>query len=171
MSTVENVKNPPITKQGSWAYYPSSSNKINRNESEHSKFIVKAFMQGMQKGRELEKAAIKKKIEGIFIKNKTKAETLGEDFFLLFKKVGMKCNTVFLGIEGISDFKLLFLVDPESYLSGNFTSIYEASRKKRKEVNSDDFNISIMFMPEVKTTNKHKIISDGYSFYFDGKSK
>lgn len=137
------------------------------SEDQRSNALIDVYVKGKQDG----KVEIKKKIIAKLNKNIALAKKAAETIFkqLISKKI--KCDIVYLKIEQIDAYKLLFVVDKGSYLSESFDSAYSLSRKQKTIAEKENIDIYIMFMPKTDTFNHDMIVSDGYYSSYAGQRK
>lgn len=134
--------------------------------------IIEVYNKGKKVGQQNALKDLKKQISSHIQKNTNQAKKFGELFFhSINEEMNIKCSKVYIRTESISDFRLLFLIDPKNYLSEDFKAVYEKSIKERKKINSDSFHITVMFIPEIETLDKKKIVSDGYTHFYNGEAK
>jgi len=88
----------------------------------------------------------------------------GHQFFEFIKNRGYKCKRAFLGINPHNSFDLLYAIELSDYLKPEFKFMYSESYKYRLVENTDDFHLSIIFMPYSDAINLDTIIADGYVF-------
>lgn len=159
------------TNATEWQYRTFTKSSIQSKPEQQAQQYIKGMLEGISIG---EKRAIKK-LEEQFVKefsgNINKAKKFGEEFFKSLKSdFKTHCDIVYLRTDGMKDFKLLFLIKPEDYLSSEFNKVYEKSIIEKNKINNDSFHISLMFIPEVESLDRNKISSDGYTTYY-GKAK
>jgi hypothetical protein len=165
------VKSKPLITKRKPHWFNSPSTLDSLRPEQRAKREIEIHLQGIAKGKEEEKKERKQKLEKTLFDNVLKAKTIGETFFDFINEKGLACKTVYLMIEDIYNFRLLFLIDPSSYLSEGFSVVYEKAITERKLVNTDKFYVSILFMPEVENLDRNKIVRDGYDFYYNGKKE
>lgn len=165
-------KKKPASKSPDWEFKASPNNKVTPTADKQTNQLIDVFLKGVDKGKQNAIKELKQKFLQEYNSNIKKAQALGESFFnLINDDYKLNCSVVYLMADGMNDFKLLFLVEPEDYLSKKFTKIYSEAISEKKKLNKDKFHISIMFVPEVETLDKKKIMSDGYTYYYNGQGK
>lgn len=132
---------------------------------------IEFYFKGIKRGKQMAISDLKKNLKMKFKKNKIKAQKMGVKFFSILNKNGFNCSVVYLMVEDMSKFRLLFLVNKDKYLSEEFKNIRSLAISERKKINKTNFYISLMFVPEVQTLDQNKIVSEGYFYSYNGKSR
>lgn len=147
------------------------SNKESDKES-YVNHIIDVYTKGVKKGEQNAINKLKTEITNTQKSNTIKAKEFAENLFhTINDKYKFKCSNVYLGANGISEFKLLFLISPNNYLSKEFDVIYQESLQERKKLNTDKFHVSVLFIPETDSLDKKKVFADGYTHFYNGKAK
>jgi len=127
--------------------------------------IIKAYFSGREDGR---KEAFDEVIKTI-TNNITKAQNLGESFFLRMGDDGLICHRAYLNVVSIEEFQILYVVDKDLFYSEKMDDVYRKSIEISNEYNTEGFNISLSFMPIRENINISKLVSDGFVFHYDRK--
>lgn len=137
-----------------------------KNESEEA-LKKQAFHEGFKKGMDAKDVAIKQ----FFTSNLEKATKLAEQLFYEFKELNFECKHLMLKPLDLMSFEFLFVVEEAKYLSDSRRAVYATIRKNKKEVNSNEFRFECLLMPENGEINFDLIISEGYSFKYEPKTR
>jgi hypothetical protein len=127
----------------------------------------KAYNEGFKKGMDAKETAIKT----FFISNVDKVTKIAERLHNEFNKLNFNSKKLFLKPRDLKSFELLFIVSEETYLSATRKEVYKLIREEKKTVNSNEFQFECLIMPEIGETNFNLILSEGYTFTYEPKSR
>lgn len=96
------------------------------------------------------------------VKNFEQAKHISSEFHKLLWEKGIKCRYVLLRAITIIEFESIFVVPESDYISPAFIDIYRLSIEEKKQVRTETFHFSFVFMPDTKHINQEKLVSDGF---------
>jgi len=134
----------------------------------HPDDLISAWEIGVNKGLNLKDEIIFKYFVDKMNKS-TKAATIL--FETLNDKIKVVCKEVFVRINEINDFDVLFLIDLDSYLSDKLHKSYNEALTIKKEFKKDDLKFNFIFKPLTDNTNVESILADGYVLKYAPKSR
>lgn len=143
----------------------TSSNWILNPEKEYFTHdeLIDAYLRGKEHQKNENQKILLEKLES----NLKLAQSIVENITSEIKEKGFKPFKSYLRINNIIKFDAIFDVSSEDFISDNFDEIYSISRKIKKEVNSDTFNINFTFMPHSESINEKRINCEGFIFMYE----
>ncbi len=124
--------------------------------------LINAYQKGKEKGKKNGKKNFFAELKSAFFDNLIKAQLLGHDFFELINRKGYNCQRALLAIDGINNFKILYIVKSDDYLKKEFKEIYSLSYNFRNQHNNNIFDLSISLMPHSPHINEDLLLADGF---------
>ncbi len=127
--------------------------------------LTTAYLFGKDHGEKDFKKGLVKKYKNEFdneIKNIQKKGALFYDYII---DKGIEIKQLLLSITPINNYKLLYIITKESFLSSKFDVILNESHNMTNNTN----NLDIIFMPYNKSLNTEKLLSDGYFVHYEKK--
>jgi len=125
--------------------------------------LIDAYLKGKEEQKNENQKILLEKLE----KNVRYAQKLVEDITAEISNKGFKSFKSYLRINNIVKFDAIFDVSLEDFTSDKFDEIYTLSRKIKKEVNKDTFNINFTFMPHSDNLNEKRIACEGFVFMYE----
>ena len=126
--------------------------------------ITTAYLFGREHGEKDFKKGLVKKYKTKFKDNVKKVQKSGADFYDSILSEGIGIKQLLLSITP-NNFKLLYIITKDSFLSDKFDEILIKSHKIIEKNN----NLDILFMPYNKSLNTEKLLSDGYCVHYEKK--
>lgn len=130
--------------------------------------LINAWEIGVNRGLNLKDDIINKYFVDKMNKS-TKAAT--KLFEILNEKIQVNCKDVFIRINDINDFDILYLFDINSYLSDKLHKSYNEALTLKKELRKEDVKFNFIFKPLTENTNVENIFADGYVLKYAPKSR
>lgn len=127
--------------------------------------IINAYLEGRRDG---EKEAFKELFKMLF-SNIEFAQEITEGFFHEINKNKKVCYKAFLSFDDISNFKVIFQINNDVFYSEAVDELYKKAMEIRNKKNSEDFNISISFIPMSTALNENRLQADGFVLSYAGK--
>lgn len=125
--------------------------------------LIDAYLKGKEQQKSENQKILLEKLES----NIKLAQSIVETITKEIKLKGFNSLKSYLRINNIVKFDAIFDVSTEDFISDSFDDIYTFSRKIRKEVNSDTFNINFTFMPHSESLNEKRIGCEGFIFTYE----
>lgn len=139
----------------------------NSGLTEHGKFlslneIIDIYEKGCKDGYTNVLKDMKKQLE----KNLTSAQQIAEKFLAEINNENPICNTIFLRVNDLSKFDLLYAINPDIFYNPKLSSkFYEMGI----ELEDENDMVSISFLPSSENLNTHMLIADRYLFFYAPK--
>lgn len=127
--------------------------------------LIHAYLRGKEEGMNIEKRIMFEK----FQQNLKLATSEGVGLFNILGKEKINCKLCYLKAENPLCFEIIYLIDNDDYTEDNLNKVYEASRKKKKEINKETFYLNFSFIPDNGNVNEKRLIADGYVLQYSGK--
>ncbi len=122
--------------------------------------LINAWLKGKAEGAAEERKILVQKFED----NLKIACDISSSIIDKIKNDGIDCKYAVIGAEGISYFKSLIFIDPETFTSlRKLKSVYKDARKISQQKINDSFYITYSILPlDKKNLNSKRISADGY---------
>lgn len=140
-----------------------SSNWKLRPEKEYYTYddLIDAYLKGKEEQKN-QKVLIEK-----LEKNLRTAKSIVENITDEIISKDFKTFKSYLRIKDIFKFDAIFDIFLQDFTSDSFEEIYTYSRKIKKEVNTDTFNINFTFMPHTEDFNEKRIVCGGFILVYE----
>lgn len=127
--------------------------------------LIEAYFKGCREGVDQFKKVLIKKLE----ENLSLAQRLGSFFISQLNKEMDMCSNAHLKYMDIERYKIIFVIKEAIYYDfDQMYPIYAMAEAFENENSNADFTIEVAFIPEVKSVNTHRLISDGFIFHYNG---
>ena len=137
-----------------------------RNESFNGDELIEAYIKGCNEGVVRFKKVLIKKLE----QNIWHTQELGSKFIAQLNKDNFICKSAHMKYLDIEKYKIIFVINHEIYYDyDKMEPIYAMADAFEEHESNDDFDLEISFIPEVKSLNPHRLMSDGFIFHYDGE--
>jgi hypothetical protein len=127
--------------------------------------LLDAYLQGKEEALSSHYRAHFKRFQTHF----DKAAKACEDFALYMIENGVENVSVRLRIGGLDRFTAMFVVSPEDYFDESFDKIYQESVRRKKALNSGNFDLGFIFT-DSDDLQERLLIADGFSLRYDAKA-
>lgn len=128
--------------------------------------LIEAYFKGCDEGVDQYKKILLQKLN----ENLTRAQLLGSSFISNLNSDGTICSSAHLKYLDIERYKIIFVVNYELYYDfDRMYPNYAMAESFEIENSNNDFNIEIAFIPELKSINTHRLVSDGFIFHYNGE--
>lgn len=126
--------------------------------------LIEAYEEGKERGRDELTAVIEEKVENNL---STAAEASEELFEYLRENTEISPIQVYLRMESAIDFRALFLVPEEHYVSDAMTEVLKEAKRQELELTQETFSIEFSFLAyDEETTDEDAIVADGFRFAY-----
>jgi hypothetical protein len=106
-------------------------------------------------------------VRDVFAKNVSQIKKRGETFFEELNHEKNRSRALFLKIDSINSFGIIFLLDKDIYSDDDRAkAIYEKSWKIEKEFDKKKIILCISFMPYSENINMEHLVADGYTSFY-----
>ena len=142
-----------------------SSNWKLRPEKEYYTYddLIDAYLKGKEEQKNQTQKVLIEKLE----RNVKEAKRIVEKITDEIISKGFKPFKSYLRIKDIFKFDAIFDISLQDFTSDSFEEIYTYSRKIKKEVSNDTFNINFTFMPHTEDLNEKRIVCDGFILVYE----
>ena len=142
-----------------------SSNWKLRPEKEYYTYddLIDAYLKGKEEQKNQTQKVLIEKLE----KNLRTAKSIVENITDEIISKDFKTFKSYLRIKDIFKFDAIFDISLQDFTSDSFEEIYTYSRKIKKEVSNDTFNINFTFMPHTEDLNEKRIVCDGFILVYE----
>lgn len=126
--------------------------------------LIEAYEEGKKKGRDELSAVIQEKVEHNL---STAAEASERLFEYLRENTEISPVQVYLRMESAIDFRALFLVPEEQYVTDAMTEVLKEAKSRELELTQETFSIEFSFLAyDNETTDEEAIVADGFRFSY-----
>ena len=106
-------------------------------------------------------------MRNMFMENVSKIKSKSEDFFNDMNKSKSRSHALFLKINSINSFSIIYVLDRDIYSSDDkVKNIYQKSWDIEKEFDNEKIMLDISFMPYSKNINIDRLNADGYTSFY-----
>ena len=128
--------------------------------------LIETYFKGCSEGVDQYKKVLLQKLN----ENLNLAQFLGSSFISSLNSDGVICTAAHLKYMDIERYKIIFIISQDIYFDfERMYPFYEMAEAFEIEKSNNDFNIEVAFIPEVKSINKHRLVSDGFIFHYNGE--
>jgi hypothetical protein len=135
------------------------------NTSFTSDELITAYQIGKKAGMDFQQKVMREK----FISNINLAAKTAEKFYAFFLESKIEPH-VRLRTNSIESFDFAFLLDEEIYHSDKLDAAYEYAHELRTSLSNDTFSIYFYLFPKTSRLDLNRMISDGFSVFYEPKS-
>lgn len=155
----QTTKPPPesLTKATKWS---SSPDTYTADE------LIDAWEKGRQNGFVRGQGAMRRAMESLLQTNLAKAFQLSEEIFSEINDAGADCRSIFLRIDDVDQFSVLFFIAEDDIGSDSINEVYAIASDLEQRTNTAEFAYELMLVPFGENTNFAKIEADGYRFSY-----
>ena len=125
--------------------------------------LIEAYLKGKEEQKNENQKILLEKLDA----NLKEAKLIVEKIAKEINKNKFKLFSSYLRINNIVKYDAIFDILTDDFTSDNFDKIYDFSRKIKKDVNTNTFNINFTFMPHSENLNVKRIGSEGFIFRYE----
>lgn len=128
--------------------------------------LIEAYFRGCDEGVDRYKKVLLQKLN----ENLNRAQVIGSTFISNINKEEVICSDAHLKYMDIERYKIIFVISYDIYFDfDRMFPLYGIAERLEIENSNEYFNIEVAFIPEVPSINKHRLVSDGFIFQYNGE--